>query len=129
VTVKPLEIDESNLNTKRMLDLMAVNRDDGPMPLYLHEITRILKEIRLQQQETNVPFSYATFKEEVDRSAMTPAQKMPLTQRLDTLESFMPKSQTAAVSVYGKNRMNKKKAVGGNDWTVKVRKVFLRSVR
>lgn len=118
VTVQPLEIDQSNLDTKRMLDLMAVSRDDSPMPLYLHEITRILKEMRLNQQETNEPFNYSTFKMAVEASQMTPAQKGPLTQRLDTLESFMPKWQTLPPSVYDKKI--KKKRTGGNDWTIQV---------
>jgi hypothetical protein len=77
-----------------MLDLMAVNTEDGPMPLYLHTINRILRQMRMEQQQTNETFNYAEFKKKVMDSAMTPAQLAPLNQRLDTLESFMPKSQT-----------------------------------
>jgi hypothetical protein len=88
-----------------MLDLMAVSRDDGPMPLYLHAIYRILRDMRIAQQETNGAFSYAEFKRQVMDMTMTPAQLGPLNQRLDTLESFMSKVDT------GKK---------GNDWTPKV---------
>ncbi|KAI6712935.1 hypothetical protein B2J93_1770 [Marssonina coronariae] len=110
VTVEPLMINESHLNTKRMLDLMAVSQEER-MPLYLHEITRILRGMRVVQQLIGGSFKYATFKKEVDRSPMTDAQKAPLTQRLDTLESFMPKSQTTIGAT--------EKAVGGNDWSIK----------
>lgn len=88
VKVEPLIIREHDLNTKRMLDLMAVSRDDGLMPLYLHAIYRILRDMRIAQQETNGTFSYAEFKQKVMDITMTPAQLGPLTQRLDTLEKF-----------------------------------------
>jgi hypothetical protein len=99
-----------------MLELMAVKQEDGAMPLYLHSITRILRELRLVQQETNEPFNYAEFKQKVMDTAMTPAQQAPLIQRLDTLESFMPKSQTEINA----KRSKQKQAVGGNDWTINV---------
>ncbi|PBP25262.1 hypothetical protein BUE80_DR003671 [Diplocarpon rosae] len=110
VTVEPLMINESHLNTTRMLDLMAVSQEER-MPLYLHEITRILREMRVVQQRVEGSFKYATFKKEVEKSPMTDAQKAPLTQRLDTLESFMPRFQTAPDV--------KKKGAGGNDWSIK----------
>ncbi|PBP16646.1 hypothetical protein BUE80_DR012539 [Diplocarpon rosae] len=110
VTVEALMINESHLNTKRMLDLMAVSQEER-MPLYLHEITRILREMRVVQQIIGGSFKYATFKKEVEKSPMTDAQKAPLTQRLDTLESFMPKFQTAPGV--------KKKGAGRYDWSIK----------
>ncbi|PVH72139.1 hypothetical protein DL98DRAFT_611852 [Cadophora sp. DSE1049] len=115
VEIEPLMINQHDLNTKRMLDLMAVNTEDGRMPLYLHEITRILREMRVLQQDSNGSFNYAEFKQKVEDSPMTPAQQAPLTQRLDTLESFMPKSQTGAI----KNKTKKLGRAGGNDWSVK----------
>jgi hypothetical protein len=117
IEVEPLRISEGNLNTKRMLDLMAVSNGDGPMPLYLHAVYRILREMRLEQQETGTAFSYTRFKERVALTAMTPAQLGPLTQRLETLESFMPNTQTGAIKL-----RRKSKAVGqhGNDWASKV---------
>jgi hypothetical protein len=33
VQIEPLWISQEDLNTKRMLDLMAVSHDDGPMQL------------------------------------------------------------------------------------------------
>lgn len=117
VQIEPLRINQSDLNTKRMLDLMAVSQDDGPMPLYLHAINRILREMRMVQQATNGTFNYAKFKRLVADTDMTPGQLAPLTQRLDTLESFMPKSQTQSNL---KDSTRKQQDEGGNDWTVKV---------
>jgi hypothetical protein len=51
VTVESLRIDQADLNTKRVLDLMAVSQDDGPVPLYLHTVCRILRNMRVRQQE------------------------------------------------------------------------------
>ncbi|KFY26164.1 hypothetical protein V491_01432 [Pseudogymnoascus sp. VKM F-3775] len=116
IKIEPLRISEGDLNTKRMLDLMAVSRDGGPMPLYLHAVYRILREMRIEQQEIGTAFSYANFKERVALTEMTPAQLSPLTQRLETLESFMPDTQTGVTN----NRQKSKVAVQhGNDWTNK----------
>ena len=121
VQIEPLRIQQSDLNTKRMLDLMAVNRDDGPMPLYMHTVNRILREMRVVQQ--NIPgatFDYSRFKDLIMASDLTPAQLGPLNQRLDTLESFMPCGQTN----HGKSAVRSGKSKGsdqvGNDWTSQV---------
>ncbi|KAK2016732.1 hypothetical protein LZ32DRAFT_577841 [Colletotrichum eremochloae] len=87
IKVDPLKLSERDLNTRRMLDLMAVG--DGSMPLYLHVVTRILRDMRLEQQSKGLAFGYLTFKKKLAKADLTPAQKAPLNQRLDTLESFM----------------------------------------
>lgn len=117
VKVEGLAINQKDLDTKRMLDLMAVNTEDGSMPLYLHAITRILRDMRTKQQHSKfaASFNYAEFKREVEACAMTAAQLAPLKQRLDTLESFMPSSQTQLTST-----ISKANVTGGNDWTLKV---------
>ncbi|OAA34126.1 hypothetical protein NOR_08666 [Metarhizium rileyi] len=93
VDVQPLQIRESNLNTKRMLDLMAVNQDDTAVPLYIHIVHRILREMRIQQQNTGGSFNYGLFKSKVAEADLTAAQLAPLSQRLSVLESFMPKAK------------------------------------
>ncbi|POS85823.1 hypothetical protein EPUL_004986 [Erysiphe pulchra] len=144
VKIEPLRINQTDLNTKRMLDLMAVNSDDGSMPLYLHSISRILRELRTEQQKSNLPFNYADFKRAVQQCTMLPGQIGPLNQRLDTLESFMPKSQTDTqhkpqIDNQRSNKKKKKKEKGpspkanidppnqieekhkelsGNDWSI-----------
>lgn len=97
---------------------MAVSRGDGPMPLYLHAVYRILREMRIEQQEMGTGFSYATFKDRVARTEMTPAQLSPLTQRLDTLQSFMPNTETGVIIQQRKGKLVRQY---GNDWTSKVR--------
>jgi hypothetical protein len=99
-----------------MLDLMAVSHNDGPMPLYLHTVYRILRDMRIAQQETGIGFSYAEFKRQINDTPMTPAQLGPLTQRLDTLESFMPRSETEIFSKQKRKILDK----SGTDWTNKV---------
>ncbi|RKF59169.1 putative p-loop containing nucleoside triphosphate hydrolase [Golovinomyces cichoracearum] len=126
VKIEPLLISETDLNTKRMLNLMAVNTEDGPMPLYLHLISRILRELRLEQQQKKTSFSYSLFKQKVSSVQITPAQMSPLNQRLDTLESFMPKSQTKAQfysSSFSRSSnlssVSNKSEEKGNDWSSK----------
>ena len=106
-----------------MLDLMAVNRDSGPFPLYLHAVSRILRSMRVEQQmqEEEKHFNYLEFKSRLDGTAMTAAQPAPLAQRLDTLESFMPERQMND----SKSKKPKARLQSGNDWTHKVRERLL----
>jgi hypothetical protein len=99
-----------------MLDLMAVSHNDGPMPLYLHTIYRILRDMRMVQQETGIGFNYTEFKRRVNDTPMTPAQLGPLNQRLDTLESFMPKAETEISSKQKRKSLD----TSGTDWTNEV---------
>ncbi|GIC94579.1 uncharacterized protein Aud_001908 [Aspergillus udagawae] len=92
---------------------MAVGQDDGPMPLYMHTVKRILRELRMAQQQTQTGFDYREFKRRVMSSNLTPSQLEPLTQRLDTLESFMPQIQAVGSSGKGKKQSR------GSDWKPK----------
>jgi hypothetical protein len=117
--VEPLQIDQANLNTKRMLDLMAVGQDKGPVPLYMHTVQRILREMRLLQQEHASRFDYQEFKRRVLDSDLLPGQLEPLKQRLETLESFMPSQQAKPLS--GLNKKKGKSQSAGSSWAPKVR--------
>lgn len=100
---------------------MAVKKDDGPMPLYIHTVYRILREMRIVQQEMGDKFDYLQFKTKILSSGLTPPQLTPLEQRLDTLESFMPNSETGNLSLHDLKSKKKGKAVPkGTDWTQKV---------
>ncbi|KMQ81326.1 aaa-like domain protein [Lasius niger] len=108
-----------------MLDLMAVSSVQGATPLYLHVVTRILRDLRMQQQATNEPFNYAAFRRALDAEELTPGQLAPLKQRLDTLESFMVQQQVAKTKRkkgLAENSVNR----GGSDWTPKVTIYFPR---
>ncbi|KAJ2906005.1 hypothetical protein MKZ38_003488 [Zalerion maritima] len=123
VTVEELRIRESDLNTKRMMELMAVNGGDH-MPLYMHVVSRILKELRLQQQERNSYFNYQHFLRMVENEPLIGGQKIPLQQRLDTLESFMVHEQVkpgyitanAAGTGFGGEKKGFASKSKGNDW-------------
>ncbi|TVY83558.1 hypothetical protein LSUE1_G003602 [Lachnellula suecica] len=115
VTIEPLRINQTDLNTKRMLDLMSVTTNEGSMPLYIHTIYRILRSMRLVQQERRGTFDYMLFKEMIDAAKLHPSQLGPLQQRLDTLESFMPSGQTAAPRPHARGLP----VLPGNDWTPK----------
>lgn len=124
VPVEVLQIDQSDLNTKRMMDLMAVGQEGGSMPLYMHTVKRILREMRILQQESGTAFDYSNFKQRVLNSDLTPAQLEPLKQRLDTLESFMPRVQTTLPNTQNKG-FGKKSRVSrgsnGSSWELVVR--------
>ncbi|KAK0725762.1 hypothetical protein B0H67DRAFT_479470 [Lasiosphaeris hirsuta] len=123
VTVEELRLNESDLNTKRMLDLMAVT--SGGMPLYLHVVNRILRELRVEQQRTDASFSYTAFKRMLADENLTEMQLSPLRQRLETLESFMVKDQAKAFDMFSRNYPNNNKPPPkrpvttrqGTDWT------------
>ncbi|KAL5337005.1 hypothetical protein BJX70DRAFT_409466 [Aspergillus crustosus] len=110
VVVEPLQIDQRHVNTKRMVDLMAVSQ--GDVPLYMESVKRLLREMRIVQQHMGDPFDYHDFKKRVAELDLTPGQLAPLTQRLETLESFMPSVQTT-------NYMTKNQSslVRGTYWT------------
>ncbi|GJC90032.1 hypothetical protein ColLi_13311 [Colletotrichum liriopes] len=91
VKIEPLKLSDQDLNTRRMLDLMTVG--EGGMPLYLHVVNRIIRDMRLEQQNKGQKFSYTSFKEKLEQEDLTAAQRGPLSQRLDTLESFMVKDK------------------------------------
>ncbi|QPC69173.1 hypothetical protein HYE67_011404 [Fusarium culmorum] len=97
VAVEMLRINQSDLNTQRMLDLMAVSSvKGGGLPLYLHVVSRILRDMRIKQQANGSAFDYSNFRALVDREDLKEGQMVPLQQRLETLESFMVPGQTAA---------------------------------
>ncbi|EFZ01563.1 AAA-like domain protein [Metarhizium robertsii] len=102
VEVEELRISQRDLNTKRMLDLMAVSSiQGGTMPLYLHIVTRILRELRVQQQKKGGHFNYRAFRKAIAAAELSPGQSGPLEQRLDTLESFMAEEDVAESKIPG----------------------------
>ncbi|SPO05446.1 uncharacterized protein DNG_08133 [Cephalotrichum gorgonifer] len=109
VSVEMLLLREEDLNTKRMMDLMAVG--EGNVPLYVHVIQRILRDMRIAQQQGDhiQPFKYAEFRRRIGQEDLTDHQLVPLNQRLDTLESFMVKKGAGGV-------LGDKKRRAGTDW-------------
>ena len=101
---------------------MAVSSIQGSgMPLYLHIVSRILRDLRILQQKNNAPFDYGAFKLALSNESLTESQSVPLQQRLETLESFMVQKQAMVNGLATTSaRKNKKKATissqKGNSW-------------
>lgn len=118
--MEELKPHESDLNTQRMFDLMALS-GSGSKTLYLDVVGRILREIRLQQQERGSPFNYHHFIRMLEAAEMQPQQRVPLRQRLDTLESFMVADQVKPGSrPVGKGNHPPATTGKNHEWTPKV---------
>ncbi|CAH0058530.1 unnamed protein product [Clonostachys solani] len=114
VTVEELRINQSDLNTSRMLGLMAFHTGkDGGMPLYLYVVNRILRDLRIEQQRSGLAFNYGKFKATIAEEAMIDSQLLPLQQRLETLESFMVKDQAPQYKLGMKKQQPQKQAQKG----------------
>ena len=107
--MEELAITDDLLNTSRMQDLMAVRGKE--MPLYMYIVSRVLREMRIEQQKSGLAFEYNEFKRRMERQGLTVSQMVPFLQRLEVLESFMPKPT---------KKKGKKKTPKGNCWTPKV---------
>ncbi|KAL2135021.1 hypothetical protein VTI74DRAFT_10058 [Chaetomium olivicolor] len=103
IKIEELRLNESDLNTKRMLDLMAVTTG-GTLPLYLHVVQRILRDLRIEQQKSGKGFNYSAFKKSLAAENLSEMQLAPLKQRLETLESFMVESQATAFNMFGRQK-------------------------
>ena len=128
--MKNFQIHETQLNTERMLDLMAMGSVTGDhWPLYMHTVTRILRDMRLEQQDSGEDgFDYGKFKLRLTDEGLIGSQLGPLQQRLDALESFMvPQHTTKAklTSSTGKGAKSGKSRLAvksiDDTWVPKVR--------
>jgi hypothetical protein len=118
VLIQPLHFAETDLNTKRMLDLMAVSPgSNGRAPLYITVVTKVLREMRLQEQREGKRFNYGAFKKALNAEKLTEAQLVPLRQRLDALESFLaqPKTNPRVAEKQGKAKTGNQKAQPSED--------------
>jgi hypothetical protein len=85
VTVLPFMIKPRNLDIETMLTLMSVS-DTGEMPLYMAEVTKILRELAAAGGSG---LNYALFKQKLRECKFNPKQTAMLKLRLDLLESFL----------------------------------------
>ncbi|KAI9818281.1 MAG: hypothetical protein M1826_001426 [Phylliscum demangeonii] len=86
--VQPLLLQERDLSIDRMMRLMAVSTDDGPAPLYIVSICKILRE--MAKEARGAPgLNYQLFKQKLRDGGFSDKQTDPLKLRLEILESFM----------------------------------------
>ncbi|KAL9114210.1 MAG: hypothetical protein Q9227_001632 [Pyrenula ochraceoflavens] len=89
--IVPFILDENDLNVSNMMSLMAVNQESAHPPLYLEIVTRILRRLAKESNNTGA-FSYRGFRSEIARAGFSKDQLSALNQRLQLLEEFMPEN-------------------------------------
>lgn len=89
IVVHPLFLDEQNLNTQRMLKLMAFNGSDGPVPLYMEVIMNILKDMAMDRPANATGFDLNKFLLNLKLQKFDLGQKGPMQLRLNLLDAFM----------------------------------------
>jgi hypothetical protein len=92
VRVRPFKLRTKDLNIKSILALMSVDQSQAT-PLYMGHITRILREIAAGSAGG---FNYEAFKTALESCTLSRAQRAPLQQRLELLESFLDLEDSAA---------------------------------
>ena len=91
VKVHQFRLRPRDLNVGSILNMMSVDQSQSP-PLYIGQITRILRELASSSPDG---FDYREFKRRLEKSPLTRAQQGPLRQRLDLLESFLVMDDSA----------------------------------
>jgi len=92
VSVRPFKLQSKDLNIRSMLTLMSVDQTQTA-PLYMGQITRILREIATASAGD---FNYKAFKTALEACNFSRAQRAPLQQRIELLESFLDLEDAAA---------------------------------
>lgn len=86
--VQPLLLRSADLSIERMIKLMALAEKEGPVPLYMEVIQRILRHMAIQGTTTGT-FDYKHFRSLLAAERLTREQLSPLNLRFGLLESFM----------------------------------------
>ncbi|MCJ1473496.1 hypothetical protein MMC13_002147 [Lambiella insularis] len=83
-----LHLREQQLDVSRMMNLMAVKGKDGPVPLYIEVLHRVLREMAIESK--GAPgLNYDLFRRKLAGEGFSRDQNGPLKLRLELLESFM----------------------------------------
>ncbi|KAI0517846.1 hypothetical protein F5B22DRAFT_602706 [Xylaria bambusicola] len=102
-----------------MMELMVFDRTQ---PLYASVVQRILRDMRLRQQDKAGCFNYREFITKLEDEPLSPDQKRGLRQRLDTLQSFMVAEQVKPLA-WGNSTQYAVHA--GTDWTPKAGELII----
>jgi len=88
IKVVPLLLKESQLNTQRMLRLMAFSDKGGAVPLYMEVIIQIL--LQMAMESAGRPgLNFAEFKARLETEEFAKMQQGPMKLRLSLLEGFL----------------------------------------
>lgn len=110
LNVQPLMFRSCDLSSERMLKLMAVATKEGPPPLYMEVVKRILRDMAI---ESDV-FDYLKFKKLLSDERLTNDQTSPMSLRIGLLESFLDPASLlgSGQSFNGKNFYGHKHGAG-----------------
>ncbi|EME87207.1 uncharacterized protein MYCFIDRAFT_184336 [Pseudocercospora fijiensis CIRAD86] len=86
LTVQPLLLRSADLSIERMNKLMALAEKEGPAPLYMEVVQRILRQMAIQGISE---FDYKHFRKLLAAETLTRDQTGPMNLRFGLLESFM----------------------------------------
>ncbi|KAI5781295.1 hypothetical protein EDC01DRAFT_710193 [Geopyxis carbonaria] len=92
INVYPLRLPASALGVSALLSLMSFDTSTTP-PLYLGQVTKVLRDMAASSPSGGL--SYLDFLDRLDSLRLSSAQRGPLQQRLDLLESFLDLSSDA----------------------------------
>ncbi|MCJ1308201.1 hypothetical protein MMC25_001854 [Agyrium rufum] len=91
--VIPLLFRDEQLDSERLMTLMAVKTKEGSIPLYMEAILRILRQMAIEGRGSK-GLNYQKFKLCLEAESFNRDQNGPLKMRLALLESFMTTLQT-----------------------------------
>lgn len=111
VVIEPLILKQEYLNVERLMTFMAATDNGEGLPLYMHSVLRVLREMALEPN-AKPGIDYRDFRMRVEMLGLSPGQKIPLGLRLDLLEEFI-EEQTTLPKIAKTNTTPRKK---GNDW-------------
>ncbi|GIZ39055.1 hypothetical protein CKM354_000244700 [Cercospora kikuchii] len=86
--VRPLLLRSSDLSVDRMNKLMALAEKEGPPPLYMEVIQRILRRMAIENT-SSTGFDYKRFRGLLEKETLSKDQWLPLNLRFSLLESFL----------------------------------------
>ena len=69
----------------------------GQMPVYLHDVKRVLPDMRVLHHHQGTSFIYSNLVAFTTSEKISGIQRVPLQQRSNTIESFPPKNQTSTI--------------------------------
>lgn len=95
--VLPLYLSQDLLDISTMLKLMSIDPSADNIPLYMETVMSILREMAMEGKGAGA-FSYTEFRNRLDAVTWAPGQLVPLSLRLQLLDSFLRPTQFTKTS-------------------------------